>query len=1840
MRNILPPIVAAAEVHKNSPCDFHLSKSTHLEVKRFAVVFATCAAIFSGSAHANTVISANNSFTIDNSNTTVSGSTTTWNDIGTLTINNGGTLFTVPNQNNVVANNDAIVLSGSAGTISLRYNGNDTNFAMNGAVSSTATGAQTLAIYTGYSGNGDREAVTFSSGIPNASGGSLVSLQVTFQTQTESTSYVSLPGNNTFTGPITLLKGNSVTTSYLTIGGVFWQHNSASVSTPGTGKLGGGNYAGNIALASTTILNYLSSASQTLSGAISGAGRLNIGGGGAVTLTGASTFSGNITVSSGSSLVLADTPTVGSYTFYVIDASSNKITGGGSATLNGTFNVDTSAVTVISGSWTLVDTSTKTFGANFSLTGFTGPVTNVYTKTTGAQLWTFSKSTGVLSLSSKAIISAFSGAGATGTINQTAKTIAITVPFGTNLTTLAPSFTLTSGTCNQTSASAPSPTFAASNPLNYVVTDGAVVNTYVVTISITPASSNKDILTFGLPGNAAVINGTNITLTVPVSPGVTSLAPSYTMSPFATGSPASGPPARDFTTPQIYTITAQNGTTKNYTVTVQTYAAWTYSASFWILTDSSGANLPSAASEANFPLLLRLNSSNFNFNQAASDGRDMRFSTAAGASLSYQIEQWDSVNSTAALWIKIPSIVGNARQEIKMYWGKADAASESSGSAVFAASNGYASVLHMGDTLTDDVGTTTPVNAGTTSANGLVGKGRAFASGQGVLCGNTISGLPSGPVSTFSTGVWIRPSTTGSNILGWGLEESSQKKVVMQLATPPHINMDCYFGGANVTGTVSIPTSAWTYVVQTFQSNAARLYVNGELDASTGGGSMNIPTPSRFYLGGWWGTYKYVGDMDEVRISNVVRSANWVKLEYENQRAQQTLVGNLVQQGSAFSVSPGSVSINENTSTTLTGQAGGAQKVYWILKQGGVDTVLAVDTFTLPINAGRVTGNQEYVIQFKGIYPGSVQTVDIPVSITDTIADPLFTLVPSTVNWDGRTTMTVAPSISNLATLQGLGMANFTYSWKVNGVAVTKQITPGLLSLLRSQGSGLMTVRLTMHNGGSTVTNTATIRVTEPASDAWVQRTPGATEKVVNDQFIARDNTGFGNVFYNGTQSGSPSSVFLKIYTTDTGSDVPYGNPVRQNLVGTNFAFTAPIAAGKFTYKIVYGTTSASNVDTVVATVTNVVCGDAYIIEGQSNALSTDNAEPADPTTDQWLRSYGKTVGWGYALNKGSELQLGVWGMIQAKRLSTDASMPICIINGAAGGTRIDQHQPNPTDHSQAGSLYSIYADLYNRVVGAKLTHGIRAVLWHQGEQDQGSEGPDGDFDYKFYQQYFVDMTASWKQDFPNIKKYYIFQIWPAACGDTSRNDQLREAQRTLPSLYSNMKCMSTLGISPGSGCHYVKAGYQVFSDLMTPLIQQDFYGRNAAEITTAPDLKKAYFTNSTRNKISLEFGQNMNWNTGATGLIYLSGEAVPATVSSGSVSGKVIELQLNKASSSTTITYVKGLNSWSQSNLLNGSNGIAALTFADVVIAPSPPTGLSANPGNAQVALSWTLANGASGYNVKRATVNGGPYTTIGTSSSASYNDVTAVNGSLYYYTVSATTGLAESADSAQVSATPTSPLSSAKDILTFSFPSQVSSQIVGTNIGVTMPFGTNVSALVAAFTISPIATASPALGTPVNFSVTNPQTYTISAQDLSTKPYAVTVTFQPAYTTWVAAQGLTAGVNDGPLQDPENDGNVNLLEFVLGGAPLVSSQTILPKLVKTGGVWTFEYYRSDISLSPATVQVVEYGNDLIGWTPITIPTASAGSVVITPGSPADHVVVTLPNLSGKVLVRLKVTQ
>ncbi len=84
-------------------------------------------------------------------------------------------------------------------------------------------------------------------------------------------------------------------------------------------------------------------------------------------------------------------------------------------------------------------------------------------------------------------------------------------------------------------------------------------------------------------------------------------------------------------------------------------------------------------------------------------------------------------------------------------------------------------------------------------------------------------------------------------------------------------------------------------------------------------------------------------------------------------------------------------------------------------------------------------------------------------------------------------------------------------------------------------------------------------------------------------------------------------------------------------------------------------------------------------------------------------------------------------------------------------------------------------------------------------------------------------------------------------------------------------------------------------------------------------------------------------------------------------------------------------------------------------------PKGLTALPGNGKVKLDWSAANGAASYSVKRSTSDGGQYTTVASIvTDVSYIDESVMNGTTYYYIVTASGQSGESGPSNQVSVTP----------------------------------------------------------------------------------------------------------------------------------------------------------------------------------------------------------------------------
>ena len=90
-----------------------------------------------------------------------------------------------------------------------------------------------------------------------------------------------------------------------------------------------------------------------------------------------------------------------------------------------------------------------------------------------------------------------------------------------------------------------------------------------------------------------------------------------------------------------------------------------------------------------------------------------------------------------------------------------------------------------------------------------------------------------------------------------------------------------------------------------------------------------------------------------------------------------------------------------------------------------------------------------------------------------------------------------------------------------------------------------------------------------------------------------------------------------------------------------------------------------------------------------------------------------------------------------------------------------------------------------------------------------------------------------------------------------------------------------------------------------------------------------------------------------------------------------------------------------------------------------NPPSNLTATADDSKVTLSWTAVDGAAGYNVKRSTTAGGPYTTIATNvPDTSYIDTTVTNGTTYYYVVTAVDSSSNASDNSnEASATPQAP-------------------------------------------------------------------------------------------------------------------------------------------------------------------------------------------------------------------------
>lgn len=423
-----------------------------------------------------------------------------------------------------------------------------------------------------------------------------------------------------------------------------------------------------------------------------------------------------------------------------------------------------------------------------------------------------------------------------------------------------------------------------------------------------------------------------------------------------------------------------------------------------------------------------------------------------------------------------------------------------------------------------------------------------------------------------------------------------------------------------------------------------------------------------------------------------------------------------------------------------------------------------------------------------------------------------------------------------------------------------------------------------------------------------------AQYKIINcpreNAFLARNKTtGKAALTLLGTVSDSGITL-LQILIYSNGK-IKQSSIYYFNSSSKSFYYKTNLDAGKFIYKIEFLFSGKSNYS---KTIDGIMVGDVYLVQGQSNAVAGNyynSTKISSSYRDTFIKSFGSSsnnagamIGdttWYKAEGDGfyGKGNVGQWALVMAKNILDSFGIPICLFNGAVGGTAIIYHVPNKNNHSD---LNTIYGRLNYRVKKAGLEKSIKGILYFQGESD-GSNA-------KLHDSLFRLVYKNWSIDFAGFEKLYVIQVRGKGCGAPS--NQLLEYQRNFGKTLPNCSVISSNGLNNHDGCHYgFKNGYELLGQQLAAMASKDLYHSKRTSNVDPPNIKSCFYSNSTQDEITLEMehpNDIVYADTLFQKLFKIEGDAT-ATITKGFIRNNKVVLQLNKSSCLISgLTYESGI--------------------------------------------------------------------------------------------------------------------------------------------------------------------------------------------------------------------------------------------------------------------------------------------------------------------------------------------
>ncbi len=420
--------------------------------------------------------------------------------------------------------------------------------------------------------------------------------------------------------------------------------------------------------------------------------------------------------------------------------------------------------------------------------------------------------------------------------------------------------------------------------------------------------------------------------------------------------------------------------------------------------------------QVDFPVLVKLTPSNFDYTQVQANGADLRFIDADGVTvLSYEIATFN-VGGESLIWVKVPRIEPNSTTDsMTMYWNNPTAADGQNRAGVW--SNGYAGVWHFDGTLNDSTSNANHgVNQGTTAVPGYLGGARSFNGTSSYI--GVVNAASLALANTLTLEAWVKPLADvidGARIIDKKNLWNDTAGFEFEYKGAPNQLSSGAGGGSYGRGIVELDDGAWHYVATTYNGVVAQVYADGTnvttLSAITPVVAGTVPLSIGRRSGG--GDY-FNGLIDEVRISNVRRSDAWIATQ------RRSMDGSLVTFGAGVG--------NARPTVSLGAPVNGAVFAY------------NVSSIALVANAADSDGNVVRVdfyadgglIGSAATAPYGMTWVGPPVGAHTVTAVAVDNGNASTISTPVNITISAAPTVTLTAPLQGASMfgpnitANYT----------------------------------------------------------------------------------------------------------------------------------------------------------------------------------------------------------------------------------------------------------------------------------------------------------------------------------------------------------------------------------------------------------------------------------------------------------------------------------------------------------------------------------------------------------------------------------------------------------------------------------------------------------------------------------------------------------------------------------------------------------------------------------------------------------------------------------------------